>query len=306
MNYRPKNQTILFGLKIFLDELITLYKLKKLPNKILLSGQKGLGKCTMAYHLINFVLSEGEEFSYNTNKNEINPLNRSYKLIQSNSNTNFDLIDVGSDRKNIDIDQIRNLIQKLRTFSFNNKPRFILIDNIDYLNKNAINALLKILEEPSKNVYFILINNNKKVLPTLKSRCLDFKIFLDNKASQLVCKKILGRDFFDQINSELLDYYSTPGKILNLIEFSEINSIDLKNMKLDDFLTLIIDKSYYKKDSQIKLFIYDFFELFLTKKFSSRHLNFREYFLKQINNIKKFNLDEESLFIEFRNKLLNG
>ena len=151
-----------------------------------------------------------------------------------------------------------------------------------------------------------MINNNKKVLATLKSRCLDFKIFLDNKESQSVCKKILGKDFSDQINNELLDYYSTPGKILNLIEFSESNSIDLKDMKLGDFLTLVIDKSYYKKDSQIKFFIYDFFELFLTRKFSSKHLDFREYFLKQMNNIKKFNLDEESLFIEFRNKLLNG
>ena len=306
MIYRPENQLILFGLKKFLNELIYLYEQKKLPNKILLSGQKGLGKCTMAYHLINYALSEGEEFSYNTNQNEINPLNRSYKLIQNNSNTNFDLIDVSSDKKNIDIDQIRKLIQKLKTSSFNNKPRFILIDNIDYLNKNAINALLKILEEPSKNVFFILINNNKKVLATLKSRCLDFKIFLDNKESQSICKKILGKDFSDQINNELLDYYSTPGKILNLIEFSESNSIDLKDMKLGDFLTLVIDKSYYKKDTQIKFFIYDFFELFLTRKFSSKHLDFREYFLKQMNNIKKFNLDEESLFIEFRNKLLNG
>ena len=306
MIYRPENQLILFGLKKFLNELIYLYEQKKLPNKILLSGQKGLGKCTMAYHLINYALSEGEEFSYNTNQNEINPLNRSYTLIQNNSNTNFDLIDVSSDKRNIDIDQIRKLIQKLKTSSFNNKPRFILIDNIDYLNKNAINALLKILEEPSKNVFFILINNNKKVLATLKSRCLDFKIFLDNKESQSICKKILGKDFSDQINNELLDYYSTPGKILNLIEFSEINSIDLKDMKLGDFLTLVIDKSYYKKDSQIKFFIYDFFELFLTRKFSSKHLDFREYFLKQMNNIKKFNLDEESLFIEFRNKLLNG
>ena len=36
--------------------------------------------------------------------------------------------------------------------------------------------LLKILEEPPKNIYFILINNNKKILSTLKSRCINFKI----------------------------------------------------------------------------------------------------------------------------------
>ena len=46
--------------------------------------------------------------------------------------------------------------------SFNNMPRFILIDNIENLNKNSVNALLKIIEEPNNNVFFILINNNEK------------------------------------------------------------------------------------------------------------------------------------------------
>ena len=306
MNNEPINQTKLYCLDEYFLELVNLHTKNKLPNKILLSGEKGIGKSTLAYHFINYVLSNNEEYSYDIKNFNINHQNKSYILTNNNTNQNLIIIDVLKEKKNIDISQIRELITKLNKSTFNNKPRFILINNIDLLNLYSVNALLKILEEPTKNTYFILINNNKKVLATLKSRCLDFKIFLDNKESQSICKKILGKDFSDQINNELLDYYSTPGKILNLIEFSEINSIDLKDMKLGDFLTLVIDKSYYKKDSKIKFFIYDFFELFLTRKFSSKHLDFREYFLKQMNNIKKFNLDEESLFIEFRNKLLNG
>ena len=69
------------------------------------------------------------------------------------------------------------MITKLNKSTFNDKQRFILIDNIELLNLNSVNALLKVLEEPTKNTYFILINNNKKVLSTLSSRCLDFKIF---------------------------------------------------------------------------------------------------------------------------------
>ncbi len=306
MNFRPENQTRLFGLRKFLNELIELYNTKRLPNKILLSGQKGLGKCTMAYHLINYILSNGEEFSYDTNKNEINLLNRSFKLVQNESNMNFNLIDINLDKKNIDINQIRTLIQNLRKSSFNNKPRFILIDNLEFLNKNSINALLKILEEPNDNIYFIMINNNKKILPTLRSRFLDFKIFLSNEEAQLVCNDLLGGNLSQYINEEFLDYYITPGKILNLIKFSEENSIDLKRSNLNEFLTVIIEKSYYKKDSSIKYFINDFFELFLSKNVSSKYLDFRNYFLKQINYIKRYNLDEESLFIEFKNKLLNG
>ena len=47
------------------------------------------------------------------------------------------------EKKNIDISQIRNLILTLNKSSFNTKPRFVLIDNIELLNINAVNALLK-------------------------------------------------------------------------------------------------------------------------------------------------------------------
>ena len=60
----PINQTKLYGLEKFINELIQLENSKNLPNKILLSGQKGLGKSTLAYHFINYVLSKKEEYPY--------------------------------------------------------------------------------------------------------------------------------------------------------------------------------------------------------------------------------------------------
>ena len=65
-------------------------------------------------------------------------------------------------KKSIDINQIRELINNLNKSSFNSKERFVLIDNIEYLNVNSINALLKVIEEPNENIHFILINNHKK------------------------------------------------------------------------------------------------------------------------------------------------
>ena len=94
---------------------------------------------------------------------QINSENKSFKLVQNKSNPNFILIDVSADKKNIDIDQIRNLILSLNKSSFNDKPRIVLIDNIELLNLNSVNALLKILEEPNDNINFILIHNNKKI-----------------------------------------------------------------------------------------------------------------------------------------------
>ena len=178
MSLRPSTQLNLYGLKKELIRFVELFKNSKLPSKILLSGEKGIGKCTLAYHLINFILSNNENFSYNLDSLTINPENTSYKLIQNNSNTNFHLIDIDNEKKNIDISQIRQLIDVLNKSSFNSKPRFILIDNIENLNINSVNALLKILEEPNENTYFILINSNKKIYSTILSRCLEFKIAL--------------------------------------------------------------------------------------------------------------------------------
>jgi len=306
MNLSAINQTNLYGLEDEFFEFVKLYDNKKLPNKILLSGQKGIGKCTLAYHLINFILSHNEEFSYNLNNLTINQENKSFKLIQNGSNPNFNLIDVNTEKKKIDIDQIRNLINNLNKSSLNSKPRFILIDNIEYLNLNSINALLKILEEPNENTYFILINNNKKITPTILSRCLNFKITLSNKKILTISNKLLNDNINNLINEDLLNYYFTPGKIYNLVKFSKEKEINLSEINLNSFLSLLINKGYYKEDNKIKIMIYDFVEFFLLKKISIIYSDFFSYFLKRINDTKNFNLDEESLFIEINSKLLNG
>ena len=265
MNLTPMNQTKLLGLQNELKDLISLFK-KKLPNKILFSGLKGSGKCTLAYHLINYILSDDEEFKYDIENFSINKDNKSFKLIQNGSSPNFSLIDI-TPEKNIDISQIRNLIKDLNKSSFNSKLRFILIDNIENLNLNSANALLKILEEPPKNTIFILINNDKKILPTIKSRCLNFRVSLSNQATIHISNELFSANINDLINNDLLNYYITPGKIYNLIKFSKENQINLKILSLKEFMNLIIDENFYKKDTPIKFMIYDFVEFFLIKKF---------------------------------------
>ena len=308
-NLTPINQTKLFGLGKFINELIRLYEDDNQPNKILLSGQKGQGKSTLAYHFVNYVLSKNEKFSYDLNSFEINHENQSFKTILNKSNINFHLLDINDEKKNIDINQIRELISNLNKSSFNDKPRFVLIDNIEFLNINSLNALLKILEEPSLNVFFILINNNKKILPTLLSRCINFKISLSNNENSEIIDKLLLDKHKNKINNDIINYYFTPGNIYNLIKFAEENNYDLKNMNLHVFLNTLIDNNHYKKDNRIRLFIYDLIEFYFTKLNTPTSKDIYEkynYFMQRILNTKRFNLDEESLFIEFKHKILNG
>ena len=218
MYIESRSQQILLGHHETFDILKKLHFNKKLPNKIILSGEKGIGKCTLAYHLINYILSTNEDYSYDLKNYKINSLNKSFKLVLNKSNPNFNLIDVEEGKKKIDINQIRNLISNLNKSSFNSSPRFVLIDNINLLNMNSVNALLKVIEEPNDNIHFILINSNSRVVPTLKSRCINFKISLSKNEVIEIINKIIHKDIYYLINEELINYYTTPGQLLKILK----------------------------------------------------------------------------------------
>ena len=305
----PINQKSLFGLKKYMQEFIRLYKLKIFPNKILLSGLKGVGKSTLAYHFINYVLSKEEDQKYDLDNFLINSNSKTFQTILNKTNLNLITIDINQDKKSIDINQIRELILNLNKSSFNNKPRFVLIDNIEFLNKNSINALLKILEEPNDNIYFILINNNKKVLSTLVSRCINYKINITNQECLAISEKLLGGKIEDFINNDLTDYYITPGRIYHLIKFAEKYKYNLLELDLKKLIKIIIKESLYKKDQFIKSIIFNLIEFYIRKldiSFSDNLNKKYRHFLKKISDTKTFNLDEEILFFEFEEEFLNG
>jgi DNA polymerase III subunit delta' len=310
MNLEPSENTSIYGYKYFFNEIIELYNNGKMPNKILLSGKKGSGKSSFAYHLVNFFLSKDEELKYDLIKNKINSENKSYKLLQNNSHPNFYLIDLLAEKKNIDVAQIRGMISYTNKSTFNNQDRFIIIDNIEYLNKNSINALLKIIEEPNENIYFILINNSEKnMLPTLKSRCITFKIHFSFDETVNICNQILNQNILNELNHDLINYYCTPGEIIKLVQFAEEKQINLKEHDISSIISLIIENTYYKKNIFIKNLLINFIELFLLKRYKTSNnknflLNFYQSFIQKINNTEKFNLDDESLFLEFKSKIL--
>ena len=107
---KPSENTRLYGMSNYFKEIANLYLEKKMPNKILLSGKRGMGKATFAYHIINYVLSQNENFKYDFDKLTINKDNKSFKLIQNSSHPNFYLIDLIDEKKNIDVGQIRKKI----------------------------------------------------------------------------------------------------------------------------------------------------------------------------------------------------
>ena len=308
----PNLQTNLFGFDDIFNEIINLYKIGKLPNKILLTGPKGIGKSTFAYHIINWIFSQNEDFAYDKQYYKISNQNRSFKLVNNLSHPNFYLIDLINEKKNIEISQVRNMITYINKSSFNSNPRFVLIDNVENLNRNSINALLKVVEEPNDNVFFLLINDsNRKIQDTLKSRCLIFRKHFSFTDTIKITNKILDNNVLDLINIDIVNYYNSPGYFINFITFAKNYNLDLSSINLKEFLILLIKENYFKKDNFIKKHIFDLIELYFLHLVHSsvnknKVFNFHNKFLKKINNTHKFNLDYEALFMEFNSKILNG
>jgi len=309
---KANNQNKLFNYNNLFLNVVNLYNNKKLPNKIIFSGPKGIGKSTFAYHLLNYIFSKNEEFNYNLSNFEINTLNKSYNLVLNNSHPNFHLIDLTDNKNVIEISQIREMINYANKSSFNSKERIILIDNSEYLNLNSSNALLKIIEEPNENVIFILISDNSKsLLETIKSRCLRFNFSMSHEECLNITNKIIQNDLLNIINKDLINHYNTVGDFINLINFSTSSKINISEISLKNFLISLIDEKFYKNELFIKKNIYKYIEFYFLKlikldKFDKKKFFIYENFIKKIHNLKKFNLDEESFFIELKTKVLNG
>lgn len=128
--------------------------------------------------------------------------------------------------KKLKIDDIRNIIARSAETSYTGKKIFIL--DISGIKKEASNAMLKLIEEPPQNTYFILLTNTLNILPTIKSRAL--KIYIKPKQYDLD-ERIYG--FFEG-NEKYIDEYLS--KNINLDEYN-IENIDTAYEMIETYFT---------------------------------------------------------------------
>ena len=308
------------GEEIFSKELSTfkkeinfisnLYINRKLPQTILFTGEKGIGKLNFAYHLINFILSKDEDNEYCITTNKINSNNKTYNLLLKNIHPNLFLISLKDKKKNIDIEQIKNMKNFLNITSFSNKPKIVLIDGSEYLNLSSSNSLLKSLEENLNNVFFILVHDiKKKLLTTIKSRCIQFKFFLNNEDREKRLNEILNNQFND-LSSDFKNKYISPLFFKSLLEYCNKNNLQINDINLDNLLSDILKKKDYKKNEFVLKNFFLLVQLFLYKKIRNEQNNNKyfyllKYFTQRFDDVAKFNLDFESYVLEFKNLIYN-
>ena len=283
----------LIGHEFVFNKLIELYNNNNLPNKILLSGTKGIGKSLLVNQLVNYIYSE----------------NDSNLFIENNSHPNIFKIYKEKDKKYIEISKIREMIQFQNRSSLNNKIRSIIIDDLEYLTINSTNALLKSVEEPNENILFILINNSAgKILDTLRSRCIEFNLLLKYNEIKKIVDIYFNDEIYLNIPKDFKIYYNSPSFLIGLIEFFNENCVDFKNLTIENFIIDLIKNKYYLKNQFICDHLNVFVELYFYKNINcSKKIPYKikEYFYLKLSQIKKYNLDLETFFLEFEEKLLS-
>ena len=162
------NNNKLFGYEEQSAAFLKSYKSGRMHHAWLLAGEEGIGKATFGFHLAKFLLSAGaDSFSFN-------PEDIAVRRIEQMTHSDFYLVNAENDEKKniIAVDAVREISNFIRMTPVESGWRVVLIDSIDLMNVNASNALLKILEEPTKNSVFILVCHSlSKILPTIRSRC---------------------------------------------------------------------------------------------------------------------------------------
>jgi len=161
----------------------------RLHHAWLISGVKGIGKATLAYRFARKLLADahdgpgdgpglfGDEPAAPTSL-YVDPGHPTFQRVAHGGHADLTVVErtedpkTGKIRGEIPVDDIRRLIRFFSLTGAETGHRIAIIDAVDDLNRNAANALLKVLEEPPKDALLLLIAHRPgRLLPTIISRC---------------------------------------------------------------------------------------------------------------------------------------
>jgi DNA polymerase III subunit gamma/tau len=163
--YRPTSFEKVVGQQHIVKTLQNAVLKHKIAHAYLFCGPRGTGKTTVAKLMAKAVNCP------DANKA---PCNVCDSCLSIQAGTHPDIIEIDAASNN-GVDEIRDLIEKVKYSPIEGKFKVYIIDEVHMLSQGAFNALLKTLEEPPSHVIFILATTEPhKVLPTIISRCQRF------------------------------------------------------------------------------------------------------------------------------------
>jgi DNA polymerase III subunit delta' len=186
----PAENMKLFGHEDAEAFLAQSYRSGKGHHALLIEGPAGIGKATLAFRFANHVLTHPDPANAPERLSDPDPTSSVSRQIASGASHNLLHLARPVDEKTgkiksaITVDEVRRAGRFFSQTSGTGNWRIVIIDPADDMNRNAANAILKILEEPPKRALFLLISHAPgKLLPTIRSRCLPLKLApLDDSA----------------------------------------------------------------------------------------------------------------------------
>ena len=251
-------------------------ELGKLSHAYLFSGETQLGKKNLALEFVKLINGENFDFGH----------------------PDLILIEPSSEGREIQIVQIRELIQKLSLKPYSAFLKVAMIDQAHLMNSEAQNCFLKTLEEPKGNTILILITEAQKTLfPTIRSRCEIIKFYpvkiseienylknqgISKEKSEEIAKLSLGRPGL------AIDFLTNPQKLENQKKVIE------ELIKISSGKTSLSLRFQYAKDlalapelSEILNIWLSYFRIVLLEQFLPPEVKKPEYPFSKLKNIIK-------------------
>ncbi len=181
----PRANPDLLGHESAARALERLYRGGKLPHAILLGGPRGIGKATLAFRFARFLLAQGSSggaADFLGGRGEaglaIDPDSGAFRRVAAGGHADLLTVERAWDprrkrlRGDIVVEDTREIGAFLRLTAAEEGWRIVVVDGAEEMNRNAANAVLKILEEPPSRALLMLVSHSPgRLSPTIRSRC---------------------------------------------------------------------------------------------------------------------------------------
>ncbi len=208
----------------------------RLAHAWLIAGPRGVGKATLAYRFARFLLAgEGQGgglFGDAAASLGLPPSHPVFRRVASGAHPDLRVVERGINpktgklRSEIVIDDIREAVAFLRLTPSEGGWRVVIVDGAEDMNRNAANALLKVLEEPPPQAVLLLVSHAPgRLPPTIRSRCrrLDVRALPADTLMTLLARQTPDIDEADRGMIASL----AEGSIGRALALSEVGGVDL-------------------------------------------------------------------------------
>lgn len=163
--YRPTNFDEVVGQTHIIQTLKNAIVQNRIAHAYLFCGPRGTGKTSIAKIFAK---------TLNCTNSQDAPCGVCENCKMAANGSHPDIIEIDAASNN-GVDEVRNLIDKVKYAPMQGKYKIYIIDEVHMMTSGAFNALLKTIEEPPTHVIFIFATTEpNKVLPTIISRCQRF------------------------------------------------------------------------------------------------------------------------------------